>query len=170
MKSHCSAPEYFGKRLGELMNVLPSEVQIVALRRNEQNQPASPDSVIAENDVLLIVGPTKEQLANISKSLGEAVPGRIAEDRRHLDYLRVFASRPTVVGRTLGELNTPGDKARVVIHVSRGDTDVQARPDLVLEFGDRVGLLANRGTSRRFGSFLATQSKGPPSSATSQLD
>jgi putative transport protein len=49
-----------------------------------------------------------------------------------------------VVGRALGDLELPGEKAALVIQVRRGDTDLLSRPDLVLEFGDRVGLLANR--------------------------
>jgi putative transport protein len=137
-------PEFFGKRLGELTPALPAEVQIAALRRDHQNQPASPNDVVAENDVLLVVAATKAMLDQACKILGEAAPGRITQDRRDLDYLRVFASRPTVVGRMLGDLELPGDKAAVVIHVRRGDTDLQPRPDLVLEFGDRVGLLAHR--------------------------
>src|SRR6185369_7843539 len=36
-------PEYHGKRLGELLAALPAEVQIAALRRDDRNQPASPD-------------------------------------------------------------------------------------------------------------------------------
>jgi putative transport protein len=136
--------EYFGRRLGEVMAVMPGEVQIVALRRDQHNQPASPDLVIAENDVLLVTAPTRTLLDETCKQLGEAAHGRIVQDRRDLDYLRVFASRPAVVGRMLGDLELPGGNASIVIQVRRGDTDLQARPDLVLEFGDRVGLLANR--------------------------
>ena len=127
------------------MATLPAQVQIVAMRRKHHNQPAPPDTVIAENDVLLAVGPTRAALDQARKILGEAAPGRIAGDRRDLDYLRVFASRPALVGRLLGDLDLPGEKASVVIHVRRGDTDLEARSDLVLEFGDRVGLLAHRG-------------------------
>jgi putative transport protein len=130
-------PELSGKTLGELVTVLPAEVQIVALRREHHNEPASPNFVVAENDVVLAVGPSKEVLNQLSRSLGEAAPGRLVKDRRDLDYLRVFASRPTVVGRALGDLDLPGKKAAL-------DTDLLSRPDLVLEFGDRVGLLANR--------------------------
>jgi putative transport protein len=137
-------PDLFGKTLGELMTALPAEVQIVALRREQRNEPASPNFVVAENDVVLAVGPSKEALNQISRSLGEVAPGRLVKDRRDLDYLRVFASRPTVVGRALGDLDLPGEKAALVIQVRRGDTDLLSRPDLVLEFGDRVGLLANR--------------------------
>ena len=39
--------------------------------------------------------PTKEALAQASRALGEAAPGRLVKDRSDLDYLRVFASRPT---------------------------------------------------------------------------
>jgi putative transport protein len=152
--------EYFGRRLSEVMGVLPTEVQIVALRRDERNQPAYPNSVIAENDVLLAVAPTKAILEQARKSLGEAAPGRLARDRRDLDYLRVFASRPSVVGLMLADLGLPGDKSSVVIHVRRGDVDLHARPDLVLEFGDRVGLLANRADFPAIRSFFGDSIKG----------
>ncbi len=56
----------------------------------------------------------------------------------------MFASRASVVGRPLGDLDLPGEKASIVAQVRRGDTDILPRPDLVLEFGDRIGLLANR--------------------------
>jgi putative transport protein len=137
-------PEHFGKRLGDMTASLPAEVQIVALRRDQRNQPASHDTVLAENDVLLVVGPTKAALDQARATLGETAPGHVIQDRRDLDYLRVFASRPTVVGRAVGDLALPGDKSSVVAQVRRGDADLLPRPDLVLEFGDRVGLLANR--------------------------
>jgi putative transport protein len=137
-------PECIGKRLIELAAELPAEVQIVALRRGRQNQAASPDFVIAENDTLLVVGPTKALLYEVRKHLGEAAPGQLMQDRQDLDYLRVFASRPAVVGKSIGDLALTGDKPSVILQVRRGDTDLLARPDLVLEFGDRVGLLANR--------------------------
>jgi len=137
-------PALSGKSLADLMTTLPAGVQIVALRREGRNEPASPNFVMAENDVVLAVASTKEVLAQAGKILGEAAPGHLVEDRRDLDYLRVFASRPAVVGQTLGDLNLPGDKARIIVQVRRGDSDLLPRPDLVLEFGDRVGVLAHR--------------------------
>ena len=94
---------------------------------------------------LLATASTKEALAQAGTILGEAAPGHLVKDRRDLDYLRVFASRPTVVGRTLGDLDLPGEKAAIIVQVRRGDADIQPRPDLVLESGDRVGVLAHRG-------------------------
>ncbi len=93
---------------------------------------------------MLAVGPNKEWLEMARKQLGETAAGQIAHDRRDLDYLRVFASRPAVIGRTLSELELPDGIQYSVVHVRRGDSDLQGQQDLVLEFGDRIGLLANR--------------------------
>jgi putative transport protein len=153
-------PDLTGKTIGDLLSALPAGVQIVALRRAGRNEPASPNFVVAENDVLLAVAPTKEALAQAGKMLGETAPGRFVKDRSDLDYLRVFASRPTVVGRTLGDLELPGEKASVLIQVRRGDTDILPRPDLVLEFGDRVGVLANRGDFAAMRRYFGDSIKG----------
>jgi putative transport protein len=153
-------PEFSGKTLGEVMAALPAGVQVVAVRRESRNEPASANTVVAENDVLLATAPTKEALAKASALLGEAAPGRLMKDRRDLDYLRVFASRPTVVGRALGDLDVPGEKASVVIQVRRGDTDILPRPDLVLEFGDRVGVLAHRGDFAAMRKYFGDSIKG----------
>ena len=152
--------EYFGKRLGDLSATLPADVQIVALRRDNHNQPATPDSVLAENDVLLVVAPTRAKFDELRKTLGEEGPGHLIQDRRDLDYLRVFASRPSVVGRTLGDLALPGDKASVIAQVRRGDNDLLPWPDLVLEFGDRVGLLAHRADFPAMRKFFGDSIKG----------
>ena len=153
-------PDFFGKTLAEIMTALPPGVQVTALRRASRNEPASPAFVIAEDDVLFTVGPSKEVLAQAAHAIGEAAPGRFVKDRRDLDYLRVFASRPTVVGRALGDIEFPGEKAVVVLHVRRGDTDLLSRPDLILEFGDRIGVMANRADFATLRKFFGDSIKG----------
>jgi putative transport protein len=153
-------PEYFGKPLGGLTAALPAGVQVVAVRRDGRNRPAAADWVLAERDALLVVGPSRAVLDEVRHSLGEAAPGRVVEDRRDLDYLRVFASRPAVVGRALGDLTPPGETPPVVIQVRRGDADLLPRPDLVLEYGDRVGLLAGRADFPALRAFFGDSIKG----------
>jgi putative transport protein len=137
-------PALWGRTLGDVMAALPADVQIAALRRASHNEPAAPGSVVAEGDVLLVVGPSKAAVAKAVEFLGEPAKSSLLTDRRDLDYLRVFASRPAVVGRALGDLELPGTKGSVLIQVRRGDADIMPRPDLVLEYGDRVGVLAHR--------------------------
>ena len=155
-------PELFGKTARRADGRAARGVQIVgAAPRAAATSRPPPDFVIAENDVLLAVAPDQGGARRRrGKILGEAAPGRLVKDRRDLDYLRVFASRPTVVGRTLGDLDLPGEKASVVIQVRRGDTDLLPRPDLVLEFGDRVGLLAHRGDFPALRKFFGDSIKG----------
>jgi putative transport protein len=152
--------ELCGKTLGEVTTSLPAGVQIAALRRAQRNEPASPDLVVAENDVLLAVSPSKEALDEAGRLLGVAAHGRFVKDRRDLDYLRVFASRPAVVGRALGDLDLPGEKDSTVLHVRRGDTDLMSKPDLVLEFGDRIGVLASRGDFAALRKFFGDSIRG----------
>ena len=153
-------PEFFGKTIGEAAAALPAGVQIAALRRESRNEPASPGAMLAEGDVLLVVGPGKETLDQAWRILGEPAPGRVVKDRRDLDYLRMFASRPTVVGRMLGDLQLPGARAAIVVQVRRGDADLQPRPDLVLEFGDRVGVLAHRDDFKALRQYFGDSIKG----------
>jgi putative transport protein len=153
-------PAMFGKTIGELMTRLPAGVQIAAVRKMQRNEPASPNLVVAENDVLLAVAPDKAALDQTGKLLGQEAHGRLVKDRRDIDYLRLFASRPAVVGRAIGDLELPGERGSVVLHVRRGDTDLLARPELMLEFGDRIGVLAHRGDFPAMRKFFGDSIKG----------
>ncbi len=153
-------PEFFDKTIADATDALPAGVQIAALRRESRNEPAAPGLVLAENDVLLAVGAGKEAINQAWRILGEPAPGRLVKDRRDLDYVRVFASRPAVVGRALGDLQLPGQKAAIVVQVRRGDADLQPRPDLVLEFGDRVGVLAHRDDFKALRQYFGDSIKG----------
>jgi putative transport protein len=133
-----------GKTIGELTHALPADIRIVARRHAHRNEVAAPDTVLAQGDALLIVGTSNASLAAAGKQLGEAEPGPFARDRSDLDYLRVFASRAGVVGLALADLALPGDRGATIMHVRRGDTDLLTHPDFVLEYGDRVGVLAHR--------------------------
>ena len=138
-------PDVIGKKVGEVTRILPAGATIVAVREGHHNKPASSEVVLHEDAVVLAVAPTRDALEAARKQLGEAAAaGRIADDRRDLDYLRVFASKAVVVGKRLADLALPAGVQFSVMQVRRGDTDLLARPELVLEFGDRVGVLARR--------------------------
>ncbi|HVK09105.1 MAG TPA: TrkA C-terminal domain-containing protein [Gemmataceae bacterium] len=153
-------PEYVGRPLGELAAALPAGARVIAMRREDRNRPAHPDSLMARGDALLVVAPTRAVLDEVRAAVGVAAPGRLTEDRRDLDYLRVFASRRDIVGRSLGELVLPGDRTAVIAQVRRGDTELLPTPDLVIEFGDRVGLLAHRGDFPALRTFFGDSIKG----------
>jgi len=152
--------ELVGKRVAELAAALPAEVRIVAVRRNDRNQPALPETVLTEDSVVLAAGPNRQALEKAQALLGEAASGRITGDRRDLDYLNVFVSRSALIGRPIGELVAPDGTQFLVTHIRRGDVDLLTRPDLLLESGDRIGLLTERANFPAVRRFFGDSIKG----------
>jgi putative transport protein len=154
------SPSMIGKRLGAVATSLPKGVQIVAVRKGGRNRPASPELMLDEGDVVLTVGSNKELLAETQGLLGEAAAGSVTSDRRHLDYLRVFVSKHALVGKSLGELAVPDEIPYLAMHVRRGDADMLAQQDLVVEFGDRIGILTDRAHFPAIRKFFGDSIKG----------
>jgi putative transport protein len=136
--------QVIGRPLAEVSAQLPADVRIIVVRQGNQNKVPVPDMVLAQNDVMALAGESEDALERARSLIGESAAGRITRDRGDLDYFRLFVSRPAVVGVSLADLQIPGVPEFSVMHVRRGDADLLPRPELVLEFGDRVGLMVHR--------------------------
>jgi putative transport protein len=130
-----------GRTLEELSKDLPSGVQVTMVRKGSQNVVPSGELVLASGDGVLVIAEREEALAETAARLGKLEPGRIVKDRSSLDYIRVFVSKASVVGIPLAELPLPAGFPTHLLHVRRYDMDIVPTPDLMLEFGDRVGVL-----------------------------
>jgi putative transport protein len=137
-------PQIIGRPLAEVSAELPSGVRIIVVRQGNQNRVSAPDITLALNDVLALAGENEEALNSARALIGEFAAGGITKDRGDLDYFRVFVSKPSVVGITLADLRIPGVDEFSVMHVRRGDADLLPRSELMLEFGDRVGVMIHR--------------------------
>ena len=73
--------------------------------------------------------------------MGRIEPGRIAKDRSDLSYQRFFVSKVGLTGTRLADLPLPVDVPIQMLHVRRYDVDLVPAPDLMLEIGDRVGVI-----------------------------
>jgi len=128
-----------GSTVAALTPKIPEGVELIALRRDGTNILPKPDEVIGDRDVLVLAG-YPEALAK----LGGLSPGRDAlADRRGLDYLMVYVSKPNMVGMRLRDVPQPPGCTMEIMQVRRGDADLMPRPDLMLEYGDRLGLVIN---------------------------
>src|SRR5512136_685358 len=136
--------QVIGRPLAEVSAQLPAGVRIIVVRQGNQNKVPVPDMVLAHNDVLALAGESEEALERARALIGESAVGRITGDRGDLDYFSLFVSRGAVVGVSLADLQIPGVPEFSVMHVRRGDADLLPRPELVLEFGDRVGVMVHR--------------------------
>ena len=81
--------------------------------------------------------------------LGRLEPGRLGKDRSDLSYQRFFVSKQGLTGVPLADLPMPDGVPIQILHVRRYDVDIVPSPDLMLEIGDRVGVLVAAGAHRR---------------------
>jgi putative transport protein len=148
-----------GRRFVDLQQSLPKGVLPVAIRSGGHNRVPDPTALVEADDVVLLVGSDPAGITRAVELVGEAA-GAIAADRTVLDYIRVFASKGSVVGMPLGSLKLPGGFAYSYIHVRRGDVDLLPDDGLVLEFGDRVGVLCHRADFDAVRRFFGDSIKG----------
>jgi putative transport protein len=132
---------YTGKWLHDLDKELPEGVQVTMIRKSGQNLVPVADLMLVPGDGLLVVADQQEAIVEAASRLGKLQPGAIVQDRADLDYIRVFVGKANLVGVPLARLSLPSGFPVHLLHVRRYDADVVPTPDLMLEFGDRVGVL-----------------------------
>jgi putative transport protein len=153
-------PAFIGLRFAELSAQLPAGVAIAAVRREHHNRLPSENLALAQDDVLLATSTDPDALQAAVALFGELQPGRMTSHREDLDYARVFASSRAVVGQALGDIRFPEGVICSIVHVRRGDADLLPNPELILEVGDRVGLLVNRAHTKAMRKFFGDSIKG----------
>jgi putative transport protein len=104
---------------------------------------ASTRETLRGNDLVTVVG-EDEVVERVVGSLGVPAKERLELDRRQLDFRRVFLSNPEMAGKRVGGLDLEHEYGAMITRIRRGDVDLLADPDTVLELGDRVRVLAPR--------------------------
>ena len=67
--------------------------------------------------------------------------GEVRGDRRHFDVVLVHVSREALVGRRLDQMPLPTEYPARIVLVRRGDVDLVPTPELLVEYGDLIGVL-----------------------------
>lgn len=153
-------PALVGRSFAELQTRLPGGIHVIAIRDAQQNRVPAATTILDMGAVLLIVGTDPAKIEKARNLIGEGTSGELTADRTALDYVRVYASKRSVVGMPLGKLKIPGGFEYSYAHVRRGDTDLLPDDDLVLEFGDRIGVLCSRDHFPSVRSFYGDSIKG----------
>jgi putative transport protein len=127
--------------VGDVTRLLPAGVQISTVRQDHRNRLPEDSLTLGLGDGLLVVAERTEAIGETAAVLGRLDPNRLGKDRSDLSYQRFFVSKQGLTGVPLAELPMPPDIPLHVIHVRRYDADVVPAPDLMLEMGDRIGVL-----------------------------
>ncbi|MDY5138538.1 TrkA C-terminal domain-containing protein, partial [Actinotignum timonense] len=109
----------------------------------ERVRVALPGEDLEVGDDVVVVGLAADVEA-AAAHLGHLRSEHLADDRSHVDFNRLVVSNPDVAARSIGELNLPAKYGAVVTRVRRGDLELLARDDFILEPGDRVTVVAPR--------------------------
>ena len=131
-----------GKKLEDIETMLPSNIEVVAVRQQHVTRIASLETVLEAGDSVLVVGEDAEAVEKAKDLLGDTGPQSILHDRENFEYIRVYASKRSVVGSRLSDLVLPAEAPCRIVNIRRGDAHIVPEPDLILEFGDQLGLLA----------------------------
>jgi len=133
-------PAAIGQSIDAVRRLLPAGVEVIGLRRGLHNMLPEPAMALAGGDALFLIG-QPDALGKATEVLGHDEPRRVVADRSDFDAVRVYVSKPSLLGRSIAEMPMPDFPVRIS-HVRRGDVDLLATPDLVVESGDRLVVLA----------------------------
>ena len=151
-------PESHGRSIGDLAAALPADVKIVVVRHEQMNVPPLAQMRLHEGDgVLLAGGP--ESLEDAKTIVGREEPGLLSRDRTDYDVVRAYVSRSEFVGKPLGTIALP-DFPVMISHVRRGDAEMVAASDLVIEFGDCLVMAVPVGRQAEVRRFFGDSMKG----------
>ena len=94
-------------------------------------------------DLIVLVG-SEDAITEAAAFVGPAVEGQLNHDRSIFDVRRIFVSNDAIAGKTIASLNLQEKFNVLITRVQRGDMDLLASGDTVLELGDRILLVAHR--------------------------
>ncbi len=136
-------PEVYGIQLRDLFRKYNWNVIFGRLYQDEKLSLAHYDSYLEKGDIVMVVG-SKEELEQVANVLGESIRSWLTYDRNQFDVRRIFVSNPKAAGRTLASLNISEKYNAVITRIRRGDIEMLAKSNTVLELGDRIRFIARR--------------------------
>ena len=136
-------PEAADTPISTLFRRMDWDVVLSRLKHDGKLQLTTGETSLALGDLVNVVG-IPEEVEKAVAWLGEPSGEQLELDRSQYDFRRIFVSNPEIVGRSLNELDLPRNYGAIVSRVRRGDIDLLAHGDTVIELGDRVRVVALR--------------------------
>mgnify|MGYP001766642262 FL=1 len=138
-------PEYFGKSIGEISRSLGIGMVVSRVYHNGTLEAAASETVIHENDILLVVT-RKGNVEAITEKIGTLSNMDIAEKSGSLVSRRVLVSNKDVFGKKLRSLRLRTRYNINITRVYRSGIELVASPDLRLQMGDKLTVVGDEGS------------------------
>lgn len=101
------------------------------------------DTRLKLGDRVVIVG-NREEVAELIGVVGRKLEKDLSTDETEYMSKRIFVSNPDLAGQKLSALNLSEKFSAIVTRIRRGDIDILARADTVLELGDMVQFVTRK--------------------------
>ncbi len=133
-------PRAAGATIKELTKSHQWDVIFTRIKHDERVELATPDTQLAQNDLVTVVG-THQEIDRVTSDLGTVSQERLEIDRSEMDFRRIFVSNRHLAGMRVSDLNLPQQFGAIITRLRRGDVEFLVHGDTVLELGDRVRVL-----------------------------
>ena len=132
-----------GRTLREFRHEFRPGVAFGRMLHNGETYLTTWDSQPELGDLIVLVG-SEEAISETAEHVGPPAEGQLNHDRSVFDVRRIFVSNDEIAGKSIASLNLQERFNVLITRVQRGDMDLLADGDTVLELGDRILLVAHR--------------------------
>ena len=143
-----------GMPLHEFIRANSLDIVVGRLKRGDIFALAHQDAVLRLGDIVAITGGA-DDLARATTLIGAPSGEHLEFDSSQFEDRRIFVSNKKIEGRAIGELGLEARFGALITRLRRGDIDMIPRAETILDPGDRVRVVAQRGrmgeVSRFFG-------------------
>ncbi|MEM1216806.1 MAG: TrkA C-terminal domain-containing protein, partial [Bacteroidota bacterium] len=113
------------------------------MQRAGQDELPNMDTTLQLGDRIVLIG-SQEVVEQVTQDLGKRFGQELSYDRTIFDARRLFVSNPEIAGQKIAALNLPEKFSTIITRIQRGDNDLLANGETVIELGDRILLVARR--------------------------
>ena len=136
-------PDIQGLQIRELFNRYHRRLVFGRMSRGGEQFLPNMDTTLQIGDKIVLVGGGK-LVDKAIEYIGVAQNSELTFDRRYYDVRKVFVSNPDLAGEKIATLNLSEKFSASITRVQRGDSDMIANGNSVLELGDRVQIVVKR--------------------------
>ncbi|WP_044142688.1 putative transporter [Succinimonas amylolytica] len=133
-------PQYFGKKLGEVLALQNDTVLCSRLKRSNVLMVPKADEVLQEGDILHLVG-DGDKLLKASENIGESIKVSLSTKGTEFEVKKVVVTNEKVFGKTLEELDLKSRHEVVISRIIRTGVGFIPHRGTVLNFGDQLNLV-----------------------------
>ena len=135
--------KFSSRSLRDLIKQFQWDVVFGRMLRDDVVSLTNWDISFKKGDLIKLVG-NRNEVNRVIEELGEEAEGALISGDSVYETARIFVSNPKVAGQKLAALNLGEKFAATISRYRRGDIDLLASGDTILELGDQVRFVARR--------------------------